>query len=90
MQREQIVSLLQKVKMFLFCSANLTDCSFAAESEEIGFFTAESEDIVSLLQKVKRLFLAAESEEIGFFTAESEEIPFLQCQFNRLFLCSRK
>ena len=36
------------MKMFLFCSANLTDCFFAAESEEIGFFTAESEDILFL------------------------------------------
>ena len=45
------------MKTFLFCSANLTDCFFATESEEIGFFTAESEEIVSLLQKVKKLFL---------------------------------
>ena len=32
--------------MFYFYSANLTDC----------FFTAESEEIVSLLQKVKMFF----------------------------------
>ena len=34
------------MKTFLFCSANLTDCFFAAESEEI----------VSSLQKVKMFF----------------------------------
>ena len=30
--------------------------SLLQESEEIGFFTAESEEIVSLLQKVKTFF----------------------------------
>ena len=83
---KRLVSLLQKVKTFFFYSDNLTDCLFAAESEEIGFFTAESEEIVSLLQKVKMFFFysdnlidcffAAESEEIGFFTAECEDILF--------------
>ena len=65
---KRLVSLLQKVKTFLFCSANLTDCSFAAESEEI----------VSSLQKMKKLFsFTAENEENCFFTAESEQIVSL-------------
>ena len=45
---KRLVSLLHKVKTFFFYSDNLTDCLFPAESEEIGFFTAESEDILFL------------------------------------------
>ena len=40
------------MKTFLFCSANLTDCFFAAESED----------------NLTDCFFTAESEEIGFFT----------------------
>ena len=73
------------MKTFFFHSANLTDC----------FFTAESEEIVSLLQKVKMFFFRSanlrdyffilKNKQIGFFTAESEDILFPQCQFNRFF-----
>ena len=50
------------MKTFLFCSANLTDCFFAAESEEI----------VSLLQKVKTFFFYSDNLTDYFFAAESE------------------
>ena len=98
---KRLVSSLQKVKRFFFYSANLTDCFFAAESEEIVSLLQKVKRLDSLLQKVKMVFFfcsanltdcffAAESEEIGFFTAESEDILFLQCQFNRLFLLLAK
>ena len=45
-ESEEIVSLLQKVKMFFFRSANLRDYLFTLQSKQIGFFTAECEDIL--------------------------------------------
>ena len=73
---KRLVSLLQKVKRvkFLFCSANLTDCFFAAESEEI----------VSLLQKVKTFFFYSDNLTDYFFAAESEEIVSLLQKVKRL------
>ena len=68
------------MKTFLFCSANLTDCFFAAESEEIAFLYCR-----------KFFFTAVIIEEIGFFAAESEEseVSLLQ-KVKRLFLYCRK
>ena len=87
---KRLVSSLQKVETFFFYSANLTDCVFAAESEEIGFFTTESEEIVSLLQKVKTFLFCSANLTDCFFAAESEEIVSLLQKVKRLFLCCRK
>ena len=56
-ESEEIVSLLQKVKMFFFSSANLRDYLFILKSKQIGFFTAESEDVLFPHCEFKRLFL---------------------------------
>ena len=42
-----------------------------------SFFTAESEEIVSLLQKVKTFFFYSDNLTDCFFAAESEEIVSL-------------
>ena len=53
----RLVSSLQKGKMFFYCSANLRDYLFILKSKQIGFFTAESEDILFPQCQFNRLFL---------------------------------
>ena len=87
---KRLVSLLQKVKTFLFYSANLTDCFFAAESEEIISLLKKVKRLVSLLQKVKTFLFYSANLTDCFFAAESEEIISLLQKVKRLFLCCRK
>ena len=78
------------MKTFLFCSANLTDCFFAAESEEIVSLLQKVKRLVSSLQKVKTIFFYSDNLTDCFFTAESEEIVSLLQKVKRLFLYCRK
>ena len=70
----RLVSSLQKGKTFFYCSANLRDYLFILKSKQIGFFTAESEDILFPQCQFNRLFLYCRMWRDCFFTAENEEI----------------
>ena len=78
------------MKTFLFCSANLTDCFFAAESEEVVSLLQKVKRLVSLLQKVKTFLFCSANLTDCYFPAESEEIVSLLKEVKRLFLCCRK
>ena len=73
--------MLQKVKTFLFYSANLTDCFFLLQKVK---------RLVSSLQKVKTFFFYSANLTDCFFAAENEEIVSLLQKVKRLFLCCRK
>ena len=68
----RLVSSLQKVKMFFFCSANLRDYLFILKSKQIGFFTTECEDILFCVD----WFFSVESEDFFFRSAKLTDYFF--------------